>query len=127
MIEPEALHPDIAAALVEVPGGVAIDANHAEWPDLGMRMDVLGDGDKAVGSCATGNVCAFNGTGLTGTRVSWSSCGTYSPGMTVRSIANARSAGYAQARSSSGSVLATAIASSWANVSGTVADVRCVP
>lgn len=127
MTEPEALHPDIAAALEKIPGGVVIDANHAEWPDLGMRMDVPGHGDKAVGSCATGNVCAFNGTGLTGTRVSWSSCGTNSPGMTVRSIANARSAGYAQARSSSGSVLATAIAGSWANVSGTVADVRCVP
>lgn len=126
MTAPDDLHPDIAAALRGIPGGVVIDANHAEWPEMGMRMDVPGEGEEAVGSCATGNVCAFNGTGLTGTRVSWSSCGTYSPGITVRSIANARSAGYAQARSSSGSVLATAIASSWANVSGTVADVRCV-
>ncbi len=127
MTEPDALHPDIAAALAEIPGGVAVDATHARWPERGMTMDVPGEHDRAVGSCATGNVCAFNGTGLTGTRVSWSSCGTYAPGMTVRSIANARSAGYAQARSSSGGVLATAIAGSWANVSGTVSDVRCVP
>lgn len=128
MTVPEDLHPDIAAALEDLPGGVVIDATHAHWPELGMTIDVPPSSEeKAVGSCATGNVCAFNGTGLSGTRVSWSSCGTYAPGMTVRSIANARSAGYAQARSSSGSVLATAIAGSWANVSGTVADVRCVP
>jgi hypothetical protein len=127
MTAPDDLHFDIAAALENLPGGVVIDATHAHWPELGMSIDVPTEDDKAVGSCATGNVCAFNGTGLSGTRVSWSSCGTYSPGMTVRSIANARSAGYAQARSSSGSVLATAIAGSWANVSGSVADVRCVP
>lgn len=127
MTAPENLHPDIAAALEDLPGGVVVDATHAYWPELGMSMDVPPEDDKAVGSCATGNVCAFNGTGLSGTRVSWSSCGTYAPGMTVRSIANARSAGYAQARSSSGSVLATAIAGSWANVSGSVADVRCAP
>ncbi|MCJ1707689.1 hypothetical protein [Microbacterium sp. VKM Ac-2923] len=125
MTAPDDLHPDIAAALEELPGGIVIDANHARWPELGMSMDV--PGEEAVGSCATGNVCAFSGTGLSGTRVSWSSCGTYAPGMTVRSIADARSTGYAQARSSSGSVLATAIAGSWANVSGSVADVRCVP
>lgn len=127
MTEPDSIHPDIADALRRVPGGVVIDATHAEWPELDMSIDVPTDEERAVGSCATGNVCAFNGTGLSGTRVSWSTCGTYSPGITVRSIANARSAGYAQARSSSGSVLATAIAGSWANVSGTVADVRCVP
>ncbi|WP_298873846.1 peptidase inhibitor family I36 protein [uncultured Microbacterium sp.] len=120
------LHPDVAAALAEVPGGVVIDARHAVWPELGMSIDVPAEDDKAVGSCATGNVCAFSGSGLSGTRVSWSTCGTYAPGITVRSIANARSAGYAQARSSSGSVLATAIAGSSANVSGAVADVRCV-
>lgn len=127
MTAPDDLHPDIAAALEDLPGGVVIDANHAHWPELGMSIDVPTEEERAVGSCATGNVCAFNGTGLSGTRVSWSSCGTYAPGMTVRSIANARSAGFAQARSSSGSVLATAIAGSWANVSGSVADVRCVP
>ncbi|WP_295791901.1 peptidase inhibitor family I36 protein [uncultured Microbacterium sp.] len=127
MNEKAHLHPDIAAALDEIPGGVVIDSHHAHWPDLGMSIDVPDEHDRAVGSCATGNVCAYSGSGLSGTRVSWSTCGTYAPGITVRSIANARSAGYAQARSSSGSVLATAIAGSSANVSGAVADVRCVP
>lgn len=124
--QPADLHPDIAAALAEVPGGVVVDAHHAVWPELGMSVDAPSEDDRAVGSCATGNVCAFSGTGLSGTRVSWSTCGTYAPGITVRSIANARSAGYVQARTSSGSVLATAIAGSSANVSGAVADVRCV-
>lgn len=127
MNTPEDLHPDVAAALERTPGGVVIDARHAHWPELGMSIDVPDDADRAVGSCATGNVCAYSGAGLSGTRVSWSSCGTYAPGITVRSIANARSAGYVQARSSAGSVLATAIAGSSANVSGAVADVRCVP
>ncbi|MDU0367867.1 peptidase inhibitor family I36 protein [Microbacterium sp. KSW4-17] len=124
--QPADLHPDIAAALAAIPGGVVVDARHAVWPELDMSVDVPADDDKAVGSCATGNVCAFSGTGLSGTRVSWSTCGTYAPGITVRSIANARSAGYAQARTSAGAVLATAIAGSSANVSGSVADVRCV-
>jgi len=121
------LHPDIAAALDQIPGGRAINATHAEWPELGMTMEAPSGDDKAVGSCATGNVCAFSGSNLSGTRVSWSTCGTFSPGLSsVGSIADARSTGYLQARSSSGSVLATAIAGSWANVSGAVAQIRCV-
>ncbi|MDQ1175639.1 hypothetical protein AB6V29_04970 [Microbacterium sp. 20-116] len=127
MTSTDELHPDIAAALAQIPGGVVIDSHHAEWPELGMTIDVPSDHEDAVGSCATGNVCAFSGSSLSGTRVSYSTCGTYSPSITVRSIANARSAGYLQARSSSGSVLATAIATSWANVSGSVATLNCVP
>ncbi|MDQ1174944.1 hypothetical protein QE430_003251 [Microbacterium testaceum] len=127
MTSTDQLHPDIAAALREIPGGVVIDSHHAEWPELGMTMDVPSGTERAVGSCADGNVCAFSGSSLSGTRVSFSTCGTYSPGITVRSIADARSSGYVQARSSSGSVLATAIATSWANVSGTVATLNCVP
>ncbi|MDR6692139.1 hypothetical protein J2X55_003077 [Microbacterium sp. 1154] len=127
MTTTDEVHPDIATALAEIPGGVVIDSHHAEWPELGMTIDVPSEHERAVGSCADGNVCAFSGANLLGTRASFSSCGTYAPGITVRSIANARSAGYLQARSSSGSVLATAIATSWANVSGSVATLNCVP
>lgn len=127
MTTTDQLHPDIAAALADIPGGVVIDSHHAQWPELGMTIDVPSEHERAVGGCADGNVCAFSGSNLSGTRASFSYCGTYSPGITVRSIANARSAGYVQARSSSGSVLATAIATSWANVSGTVATLNCVP
>lgn len=127
MTTTDEVHPDIATALAEIPGGIVIDSHHAEWPELGMTIDAPSGHERAVGSCADGKVCAFTGANLTGTRVSFSTCGTYSPGITVRSIANARSAGYLQARSSSGSVLATAIATSWANVSGSVATLNCVP
>ncbi|MEX0153262.1 hypothetical protein [Microbacterium sp. LMI1-1-1.1] len=130
---PSDLHPDVAYALREVAGGFAIDSHHAEWPELGMVLEVpehdkRGEHDRAVGSCATGAICAFSGSNLSGTRLSWSSCGTYSTSglSSVGSIANARSAGYLQARTSSGSVVATAIAGSWSNTSGAVTNVRCV-
>lgn len=122
------LHPDIAYALATVPGGVVVDAQRAEWPELEMTIEATSDTERAVGSCATGAVCAFSGSGLSGTKLSWNSCGTFSTAglSSVGSIANARSAGYLQARTSSGSVVATAIAGSWANTSGSVSNVRCV-
>lgn len=127
---PTDLHPDIAYALQEVPGGIVIDAHHAEWPELGMVIEVPEHGEhhRAVGSCATGAICAFSGSNLTGARLSWSSCGTHSTSglSSVGSIANARSSGYLQARTSSGGVQATAIAGSWSNASGAITNVRCV-
>ncbi len=122
------MHPDIAYALETVPGGVAVGTHRAEWPDRGMTVEAPGEHDRAVGGCATGAVCAFAGSNLSGTKLSWTSCGTFSTAglSSVGSIANARSAGYLQARTSSGSVVATAIAGSWANAGSGVTNVRCV-
>ncbi len=118
---------DIAAVMDAVPGGVLIDADHAEWPSIGMEMTSAEAATTySVGSCATGSVCAFSGSNLSGSKLSWSTCGTFTiSAFTVRSIADARSTGYLQARNGT-TVVATAYAGGSANVFGTVTNVRCV-
>ncbi|MFK3833646.1 MULTISPECIES: hypothetical protein [unclassified Microbacterium] len=125
--------PQIAQMLDEIPGGVLIDAHRAVWPALDMEVTVpSGPGGlfarAAVGNCASGRICAFSAGSLSGTSVSWGTCGTLTvpSGFVPRSLANARSSGYAQARNSAGGVLATANAGGWVNVGGTAKTVRCV-
>jgi hypothetical protein len=79
-----------------------------------------------VGSCATGAVCAFSGLNGGGSQLSWSTCSTFTiSAFTVRSIADAHSTGYLQARNGS-TVVATAYAGASANVYAAVTNVRCV-
>lgn len=128
--ESEDVHPAIAQALREIPGGVAIDPTHAVWREFDMSLSVVDDAGlalRAVGSCATGKICAYLGTGLTSMYASWGVCGVLPApsGQTMRSIANARTSGYAQARNGT-SVVATAAAGAWTNVYSTVTSIRCV-
>jgi len=121
----------IVEVMDEVPGGVIVDRNHAVWPELGMALTVPARGDialrAAVGSCANGQVCAFTGGSLTGAKLSWTTCSTHTipSSFVTRSIADARSSGSAQARNGA-TVLATAPANGWANVSGAANNLRCV-
>jgi hypothetical protein len=124
------VHPEVATMLAEVPGGVAVDYTHAVWPRLGMELavrDATSLAARSVGSCATNRICAFNGSSLGGSMLSFSTCTVSAiPGsFTTRSVANARGSGYVQARNAS-TVLATVNAGNWANVSGTVTNLRCV-
>lgn len=121
----------IREVMAEVPGGLVVDSQHAVWPELGMEL-VVGAHARAgsiaaVGSCATGLVCVYTGTALSGARLSWSTCGILAipTSFSVRSLADARSSGFAQARNGT-TVLATATAGGWANVGGTSTNVRCV-
>lgn len=129
--EHEPVDPEIAAVLAEVPGGIVIDANHAVWPALDLTMTVPTEDRSAalssVGPCSTGRVCAFSGSSLSGSQLSWGTCGYHSvpSTFTVRSIADARSSGSLQALSGS-TVLATVYAGGWANVSGTTTRLRCI-
>jgi len=119
---------DIAAMMDAVPGGILIDADHAVWPSTGLEMtSSAAVTPYSVGSCATGSVCAFSSANLGGSKLSWSTCNTFtiSSSFTVRSIADARSTGYLQARNGT-TILATANAGASANVFGTVTNVRCV-
>lgn len=124
----QALHPDIEYALAQEPGGVVVNDTTVLWPELGMTLQVqdVGFGIRAVGSCATGRVCAYRSANLTGSMLSWTSCGTFSTSALagVGSIANARSSGTLQARNGT-TVLATAGANGSANVFGVVTNVRC--
>jgi hypothetical protein len=119
--------PEIAAVLQAVPGGTVVDADHAVWPALGMEMTAADAvSPLSVGSCATGSVCAFSGLNGSGSKLSWTTCGTFTiSAFTVRSIADARSTGYLQARNGS-TVVATAYVGASANVYATVTNVRCV-
>lgn len=128
--EPDDVHPAIAQALREIPGGVLIDSERAVWPEFDMTLIVTDDprlAARSVGSCPTGKICAYLGAGLTSMYVSWGLCGVLPApsGQTMRSMANARTSGYAQARNGA-SVVATATAGSWTNVYSTVTSVRCV-
>jgi hypothetical protein len=129
--EGDRIEPLIVEVMAEVPGGVIVDARHAVWPDLGMELVVGTQGRAAsaaaVGSCATGTVCVYTGSSLSGARLSWSTCGVLPipSSFAAKSIADARSGGYAQARNNA-TVLATAPAGGWANFSGTANNVRCV-
>lgn len=124
---PALADPRISAVMADVPGGILLDRNHAVWPELGMDMETPGTVSLfAVGTCATGSVCVFDGYGAQGAKITWRSCGNPSvSSFTVRSIATARGTGYAQARAGN-SVRATAYAGSFANVCGSVDNVRCV-
>lgn len=128
--DPHDVHPAIAQALREIPGGILIDPEHAVWPEFDMALtatDATPLSPRSVGSCATGRICAYLGTGLTSMYASWGVCGVLPvpSGQTMRSMANARPSGYAQARNGS-SIVATASAGGWTNVYSTVTSIRCV-
>lgn len=123
--------PRIVEMMEEVPGGVLVDANHAVWPALDMEMTVpgvhSGSTFRSVGACPDGRVCVFSGYSLSGSSLSWGSCGDHVIPSTFSalSLAHARSSGYSQARNG-GTVLATAYTGGWANIFGAATYVRCV-
>jgi len=126
------IDPQIAQVLEEVPGGVLLDAHHAVWPALSMEMIVPTSSSSAfspssVGSCATGQICLYDGYSLTGAQLNFGTCGIHTvPGsFTTRSLAHARTSGYTQARNGT-TVLATAYAGGWTNVYGTTTNIRCI-
>lgn len=122
------LHPDVEYALSAVPGGIIIDEHTVIWPELEMQLSVVPEWTRAVGTCATGQYCAYSKSNRGGTKLSWTSCTTVSTAAlaSVGSIANARSSGTVQARSSAGTVLATASAGGSVNVFGAVSTLRCI-
>lgn len=85
------LHPDVEYALEHVPGGTALSARSAEWPELDLTLEV--PLAPLTLNCSSGSVCAFSGSGGTGTKLEWGSCGTHSTSALsrVRSISNAKS------------------------------------
>jgi hypothetical protein len=115
--EEAAVHPDVAYALAAEPGGVATSYYSAEWPKLGMTLEVAAVSAFSVGTCATGSICAYSEGAMAGVKLSWTTCGSKSTAAldTVGSIANARSTGTLTARQGT-TVRATAAANAYANV-----------
>lgn len=101
----------IDEVLAEQPGSTQTSWNEVTWDDGDVTLTLAADGIStfAVGSCATGKFCAYSGTFLSGSRLTFSSCGTHSTASlgTVRSIANARSSGSVQGKNSANTTLVT--------------------
>lgn len=106
----------IDEAMLARPGGTQISATEVSWEDGAVVLTVDdGVGTRSIGSCATGAFCAWDGANLTGSKLSFTSCSTYSTAglSVVRSIANARSSGSVKAKNSSGTVLITLSPGAW--------------
>ncbi|MER7446498.1 peptidase inhibitor family I36 protein [Microbacterium sp. NPDC097977] len=122
------MHPDVAYALSAVPGGSVIDSHTVVWPDLNMTLSVVVPFSRAaVGSCASGQFCAYSGANLSGSKLTWSGCTEVSTAALskVGSIANARSSGIVRAHSAAGVTLASASAGKSAKVVGAATTLRC--
>lgn len=124
------LHPDVEYALEQVPGGIVVGEREAYWPELDMTLEVQAVAARAVGTCATGSVCAYSAANRGGTKLQWGSCGTHSTAAiaTVGSIANARSSGTLNARQGT-TVRASASSGSSTNVpaayTSSITNVQC--
>lgn len=128
--DPEEVDPLAARLLEEVPGGELVAPGHIVWSDLDMEFVAAAGASKAsarsVGSCATGRICAYTAYNLSGSMLSWGSCTTTTIPSTfvTRSVANARTSGYAQVRNGS-TVLATVYANGSANIYASANNIRC--
>ncbi len=110
----ESLQQRIDAIIATYPDGTQIGTNEISWNDGSeiLTLETATDGIRplTVGNCATGDYCVYSGAALSGSKLTFTSCPatqSTAPVGTVRSIANARSTGYVQAKNSSGTVLST--------------------
>lgn len=130
---PIGVQEQIDAALREFPGGRQISANAVSWDGGAVVLTIAAPGalaPMAVGSCATGTYCAYNGVSLTGSKLAFTACSTTVslaalPGL-VRSIANGRTSGTVAGRTAGGTTLTTVAAGSQVNSAPAgVTHLRC--
>lgn len=130
---PTALQEQVESILAEHPGGVQTAPNTISWEEgaVVLTLATSGIAPLAVGNCSTNYYCAYTGTTLSGSKLSFSSCDTTVglsalPGI-VRSIANARTSGYVQGQTSGGSTLTTVSYGGQNNSTPTgISQLRCV-
>ncbi|MCD1571859.1 hypothetical protein [Agromyces mediolanus] len=95
--EDPGLQQRIDAVLAEFPGGTQTGPDEVSWQDGAVVLTLESEGQlaaRSVGSCATGTHCVYSGSGLSGSKLTFSTCSTQSVaplGAPVASIANARS------------------------------------
>ncbi|OJX94656.1 MAG: hypothetical protein BGO96_00795 [Micrococcales bacterium 73-15] len=119
-------------AVIAEHGGTQTAWNEVSWDGgatvLTLAPDAVGGITPfaAVGSCASGKYCAYSGSNLTGSKLTFSTCGSHSVTAlpSVGSIANARSSGVVVALN--GVIFVAAQdPGGWKNVSGTVKQIGC--
>ena len=125
----DTLQDRVDQVLEDYPGGTQIGAGEISWNGGEIVLTLAGGVSLAsVGSCATGSFCAYTGTSLSGTRISFTNCtGTNSVaplGSPVRSFANARSAGTVGAFNG-GTVVDSTPAGTYKNTTATITRLGC--
>lgn len=133
---PNDLQSQVNEVLAQYPGGEQIGPGEISWNDGAMILTLEGatahsgviGAMAAVGSCASGAFCAYNGTNLSGAKLTFTNCAALnivSPlGSPVRSVANARSSGNVHGYNGSAITL-TVGAQSWANTTATIQRLGC--
>jgi hypothetical protein len=119
------IDPRVAAALADLPGGVSTSAETAEWPQLGITFSVSGAATRSVSGCATGTICAYSRSGLGGSVTTYSGCSSWPVVGGIGSIANSRTSGWVDARSSTGINLRRIGYGNWADVPTTTKTIAC--
>lgn len=97
----ESLDARVARVLAEFPGGVEVSPGVIQWNKGAITLTLESAFSvQSIGSCATGQYCAWTGLSYTGTKLAFTSCsagGTSSSlaalGGPARSTANARTTG----------------------------------
>lgn len=129
----ESLSSRVEAILHEFPGGVEVAPGVIEWNDGATTLTLESSfTTRSIGSCATGQYCAWSNTFYSGTKLAFTSCsagGTSSSlaalGGSVRSTANARTSGTVNAVNSGAFVYAMAANSGKPSNAATLTHLVC--
>lgn len=110
-------------------GGEQTAKNEITWDDGEAILTLAPAGIQplSVGSCTTGNFCAYSLTNQGGSKLSFTNCAASNSTAAlgeVHSVANARSSGSVHAYNGSTSVL-TVAAGSYANTAATITRLGC--
>lgn len=116
-------------AVIDEHGGVQSGWNEVTWDDGDVVLTIEPEGFApfAVGNCATGRYCVYDGQNRTGSKLSFTSCANHSVsplGSPVRSMANARSSGSVVAKNGSTIVLTVAVGAT-KNTTATITHANC--
>lgn len=116
--------------MIQYPGGVQTSANEVTWGDGAVTLTVADPATPTtmtVGSCSTETHCVYDGSNLTGSKLTFSTCTIQSVGplgAPVRSIANARTSSVVRAYNDIGA-LGSVGANSWINTSWAMTKIGC--
>ena len=123
----DSVQSQIDQVLNDFPGGHQISSNQISWDNGAAIMTFPSTSARAVGTCATGQFCAYSAASLGGVRLAFTSCSAANSTASlsaVRSVANGRSSGTVTAYNGSSAVFSVS-ADSWTNTSSTVTRLGC--
>lgn len=104
-VPPDTLEARAAVILATHPGGQEIAPGVLSWNDGAVVLTLDGAvGPQSIGTCQTGQYCAWGGTNYTGTKLAFTACSSGGTSSSLallsglaRSTANARTSGHVNA------------------------------